>query len=73
MAHRCHWPTCNVSVPPKMWGCRAHWFTLPKPIRDEIWRTYRPGQEITKDPSDAYMVAAQAAQDFAIQRNQRTA
>ena len=47
-----------------MWGCPKHWFTLPKEIRDDIWRTYRPGQEITKDPSKEYMEAAQRAQTW---------
>jgi hypothetical protein len=41
-----------------MWGCREHWFRLPKPLRDRIWATYVPGQEITKTPSAAYLTAA---------------
>jgi hypothetical protein len=45
-----------------MWGCKRHWFTLPKPLRDRIWATYRPGQEITKTPSLAYLDAADAVQ-----------
>ncbi|MGH8572085.1 MAG: hypothetical protein ACREX8_05860, partial [Gammaproteobacteria bacterium] len=49
--HTCHWPGCGKPVPPAMWGCREHWFRLPKLLRDEIWATYRPGQEIDKEPS----------------------
>lgn len=64
MAHTCHWPTCNVPVPPKMWGCKRHWFMLPKHLRDRIWETYVPGQEISKTPSGAYLDAAQAVQDW---------
>lgn len=60
--HRCHWPTCNKPVPPSMWGCKSHWFKLPKSLRDRIWATYRPGQENTKDPSSAYIEAATAVQ-----------
>lgn len=45
-----------------MWGCRVHWFTLPKRLRDRIWATYRAGQEITKTPSASYIEAAQAVQ-----------
>jgi hypothetical protein len=28
-------------------GCRGHWFALPKPVRDEVWRLWResPGSE----------------------------
>jgi hypothetical protein len=45
-----------------MWGCKAHWFKLPKRLRDRIWETYRQGQEITKDPSEEYMKAAREVQ-----------
>jgi len=55
MRHPCHWPNCPVEVPPKMWGCKKHWFRLPKVYRDAIWRTYRPGQEKDKNPSAEYM------------------
>lgn len=64
MNHTCHWPTCNKQVPPKMWGCKKHWFKLPKELRDEIWRTYHPGQEITKTPSDDYLAAARQVQEW---------
>lgn len=47
-----------------MWGCRSHWFRLPKWIRDSIWRAYVPGQEERLDPSEAYLHAARAAQDW---------
>src|SRR3546814_12786916 len=53
--HTCHWPGCGQIVPPAMWGCKKHWFTLPKDIRDGIWRTYKPGQEISKSPSAEYL------------------
>ena len=35
-------------------------FRLPKPMRDAIWRVYRPGQEVTKDPSREYLATARA-------------
>lgn len=63
--HTCHWPGCQVAVPPRLWGCRAHWFALPRRLRAAIWRTYRPGQELTKDPSPAYLAAAKEAEDYA--------
>lgn len=65
--HGCHWPGCDKKVPPAMWGCRHHWFSLPKPIRDEIWKTYRPGQELDKRPSAEYMKAAEAARAYIFQ------
>lgn len=56
--HRCHWPGCEVAVPPAMWGCREHWFRLPRGLRRRIWAAYRPGQEVDKRPSPAYIEAA---------------
>ncbi len=63
--HRCHWPGCPIEVPPAMWGCKPHWFRLPKGVRNQIWATYRPGQEVDKDPSREYLAAARQAEDFA--------
>lgn len=63
MKHTCHWPSCEVVVPPKMWGSK-HWFRLPPILRNLIWRTYVPGQEITKTPSLAYIAAAVKVQEF---------
>lgn len=62
MSHTCHWPGCKVPVPPKMWGCRSHWFRLPQSLRNAIWRTYVPGQEIAKTPSAEYVAAATLVQ-----------
>ena len=65
MNHTCHWPKCKSSVLPKFWGCRRHWFMLPKEIRDGIWRHYRPGQEIDKRISAEYIYAIVAARSYA--------
>lgn len=65
--HTCHWPGCPREVPPKMWGCTQHWFKLPKMLRDLIWATYVPGQEISKTPSAAYLDAAHKVQDWIAQ------
>ena len=62
--HYCHWPSCETPVPPKMWGCKKHWFALPKHFRDRIWETYVPGQEITKTPSDEYLSVAAEIQEW---------
>lgn len=60
--HTCHWPGCRLQVPPAMWGCRPHWYAIPKPLRDLIWATYKPGQEIRGTPSVRYLEAAKAVQ-----------
>ena len=62
--HTCHWPGCAREVPPKLWGCREHWYQLPKALRDAIWREYRPGQEITKTPSPRYIAVAVLVQGW---------
>lgn len=62
--HACHWPGCETQVAPAKWGCTKHWFALPNSVRNAIWAAYRPGQEKTMDPSEAYLAAARAAQDW---------
>jgi len=62
--HGCHWPGCDRKVPPAMWGCKPHWFRLPKHLRDRIWCAYVPGQERRMDPSDEYLAVAQEVQDW---------
>lgn len=44
-----------------MFMCRQHWFSLRKPLRDAIWKEYRPGQENTKSPSARYMAVQKRA------------
>jgi hypothetical protein len=58
MKHTCHWPGCHKEILPKLAMCPTHWFRLPKKLRDLIWATYRPGQEVDKKPSEAYTAAA---------------
>jgi hypothetical protein len=66
MTHSCHWPGCGKSVPPKLLMCARHWAMLPMTIRSRVWATYRPGQEVDKNPSREYIVAARAAQEWAL-------
>lgn len=62
--HHCHWPGCAEQVPPAMWGCKKHWFQLPKRLRDAIWAKYVPGQEARMDPSDEYLEVAWEVQKW---------
>lgn len=68
MTHRCHARGCEEIVPPHLLICRKHWFMVPKPLRKEVWRTYRKGQEATRDPSPDYLVAARRAIDVVAAR-----
>lgn len=60
--HECHWPGCEVQVPPAKWGCYRHWMMLPKYLRDKIWATYRIGQENNYTPSREYVTVAKEVQ-----------
>lgn len=62
--HTCHWSGCQRQVPPAMWGCKEHWFKLPKPLRDAIWNEYRPGQEKDGTPSARYVATAMLVQEW---------
>ena len=61
-SHHCHWPGCTKQVPPAMWGCKPHWFALPRELQLRIWSSFRPGQEIDGKPSAAYIADANAVQ-----------
>jgi hypothetical protein len=63
-SHHCHAPGCDVVVPPKIFACRAHWFALPKQVRDAVWREYREGQERDKRPSRRYMAVQTLARAY---------
>jgi hypothetical protein len=60
-AHRCHATGCLRRVPPESWGCREHWFMVPRDIRRRIWATYRPGQCDDMRPTREYLLAARDA------------
>jgi len=67
--HTCHCPGGTLQVPPAMWGCRRHWFTLPATLRQKIWSEYQPGQETIGRPSKEYIEVAKEVQDW-IKNNQ---
>lgn len=62
--HHCHWPNCTASVPPAKWGCTQHWYMLPKYLRNLIWSTFEPGQEISATPSREYLKVAHEVQEW---------
>lgn len=66
MKHICHWPTCKIEVVPALWGCGEHWFRLPMRFRRLIWKHYRAGQEIDKQPSKQYVAVALEVRNWII-------
>lgn len=62
--HTCHAEACVTHVPPSMFMCKSHWFTLPKALRDEVWDEYVFGQEDRMDPTSEYLEVTQRAIEF---------
>jgi len=58
MSHHCHATDCKIGVPPEMFMCRKHWFSLPKNMKDKIWAAYRVGQCDDMNPSLEYCLIA---------------
>lgn len=73
MRHTCHARDCKTAVPPKMFMCKRHWYMVPKHLRDAIWANYRPGQEITKDPSSEYLEVAMQAINAVADKERKSA
>ncbi len=69
--HRCHWPGCDKQVPPAMWGCKTHWYMLPRALRNKIWAAYQPGQEESGRPSQRYVEVAREVQAWIAQSHRR--
>jgi len=42
--HCCAWPGCTRAVPVRLWGCKEHWYMLPRELRERILAAHRPGQ-----------------------------
>lgn len=64
MKHTCHAYNCETEVPPKMFMCYRHWKSLTPELQKGIWKHYRPGQELDKNPSPEYLEAAREAIDY---------
>jgi hypothetical protein len=65
--HYCHARGCRVECDPHRLMCPPHWRMVPEPLQRAVWKHYREGQEDRKDPSAAWMKAADAAIE-AVQR-----
>ena len=42
--HTCPGPHCDRQVDYRMLACRTHWYQVPKPLRDAVWRTWADGR-----------------------------
>jgi hypothetical protein len=52
-----------VQIAPFRLMCRAHWYQVPKPIRDLVWATWRSGRAASSpEHTDAVRLAISACQ-----------
>ena len=70
MKHTCHAIGCDRPVAPRFLMCPTHWRMVPKHLQIAVYRHYRPGQEVDKQPSEAYLKAAKAAIDAVYAKEQ---
>ncbi|BAN91957.1 MULTISPECIES: hypothetical protein [Mycobacterium] len=59
--HFCHARGCDTEIEPRLFMCADHWALVPPALRESIRSTYRPGQEVDKQPSEQYLAFAAAA------------
>jgi hypothetical protein len=41
--HECPKNGCTKNVPVEMLACSSHWYEVPKPIRQAVWRAWDNG------------------------------
>jgi hypothetical protein len=57
----CPIPGCGSQIDPSRLMCRAHWYVVPKDMRDRVWATWRSGQgAFSAEHQDAVRVAIAA-------------
>lgn len=59
--HCCQARGCMRTIPTKLLMCSRHWRMVPQKIQNDVWRTYRPGQEEDLVLSEEYQQAYNAA------------
>lgn len=41
--HECPGPECGKLVPDEMLACPRHWYQVPKPMRDAVYKAWNRG------------------------------
>jgi len=72
VVHRCHAMGCKRAIAAKFLMCGRHWAMVPPNLQTEVYRNYRPGQEIDKQPTQEYLVAMWRAIITVSQREGKT-
>lgn len=54
---------CTIQHSRDLLMCKGHWFSVPKPLRDELWRAFRSDEgilgEAYHDAREACIAAAE--------------
>lgn len=58
LTHHCHALECVVPTDPVELMCSRHWSMVPPALAAAVIDLYRPGQEIDKQPTGEYVIAA---------------
>lgn len=66
MNRLCQWPGCEVQIPSGMWGCKYHWFKLPKHLRKRLYLAYAPKPQVITVPSPEYVKVMQDIADWLV-------
>lgn len=61
MTRECPVAGCTNKHDRSMLMCRGHWFSVPKPLRDELWRAYRSEEGVFSEAYDEAREACIAA------------
>jgi hypothetical protein len=58
---RCPVPGCREPIDPSRLMCRAHWYRVPRHLRDLVWATWRSGEgALSSEHQQAVRVAIAA-------------
>jgi hypothetical protein len=58
---RCPILGCGQQIDPSRLMCRSDWYRVPKDVRDQVWATWRSGQEaFSQEHQDAVLKAIAA-------------
>lgn len=57
--HQCPHPKCSTIISNRFAFCRAHWYRVPRELRDQIWKSYLDGNAGTRDHIDLIDRAAE--------------
>ncbi len=49
MTHKCPKDGCGIDMPTHLLACRPHWYSIPRPVRDEINYAWKQFQKAERD------------------------